>query len=333
MLRVLLLFTVPSLFAQLDRASLTGTVTDPTGAAVPSVKVVIIQSGTRARFETSTNDAGQYTRPNLPIGAYQISFEANGFRKSTRADLTLKIAEVLRVDAQLELGSTSESVEVRSELPRVQADTPQIGTSLGAKSLTNLPLSFSGGRQAENFAYAIVPGVSGDTFRGRVNGSTDFAYETLVDGASVTVNQGGNFSPMSVSVEALAEVKIQTGSMSAEFGRSQGGVFNYVMKSGTNALHGSAYTGIRNEALNANTFANNARGVDRPQDRKMNWAGSIGGPIVIPKLYNGRNKTFFYFSYEQYRERNYGFGAPNRNAPLDLRPRLLSPTRKRPLDR
>ena len=316
MCRVLLLLTVPSLFAQLDRASLTGTVTDATGSAVPSVKVVIIQSGTRARFETTTNDAGQYTRPNLAIGAYQISFEANGFRKSTRADLTLKIAEVLRVDAQLELGSTSESVEVRSELPRVQADTPQIGTSLGAKSLTNLPLSFSGGRQAENFAYAIVPGVSGDTFRGRVNGSTDFAYETLVDGASVTVNQGGNFSPMSVSVEALAEVKIQTGGMSAEFGRSQGGVFNYVMKSGTNALHGSAYTGIRNEALNANTFANNARGVDRPQDRKMNWAGSIGGPIVIPKLYNGRNKTFFYFSYEQYRERNYGFSAPNRNAPL-----------------
>ena len=316
MIWVLFLFSTLGLYAQLDRASLTGTVTDPSGAAVPAVKVVIRHVATGARYETTTNESGQFSRPNLAIGEYSISFAADGFRRATRAGLSLKVAEVLRVDAQLEVGSTTESVEVRSELPRVQADTPQIGTSLGAKSLTNLPLSFSGGRQAENFAYAIVPGVSGDTFRGRVNGSTDFAYETLVDGASVTVNQGGNFSPMSVSVEALAEVKIQTGGMSAEFGRSQGGVFNYVMKSGTNSLHGSAYTGIRNEALNANTFANNARGVERPQDRKMNWAGSIGGPVFIPKIYNGRNKTFFYFSYEQYRERNYGFSAPNRNAPI-----------------
>jgi hypothetical protein len=331
-MRLAILFLcVNSLFAQLDRATLTGTVTDPSGAAVPSAKITIQQSATGARFETTTNEAGQFTRPNLPIGEYQITFEADGFRRATRSNLTLKVAEVLRVDTQLELGATADTVEVRGELPRIQADTPQIGTSLGAKALTNLPLSFSGGRAAENFAYAIVPGVSGDTFRGRINGSTDFAFETLVDGASVTVNQGGNFSPMAVSVEALQEVKFQTGGMSAEFGRTQGGVFNYVMKSGTNQVHGSLYAGFRNEALNANTFSNNFLGLKRPQDRKMNWAGSFGGPIWIPKVYNGRSKTFFFFSYEQYRERNYGFSAPNRTAPLaefyqgDFS-RLLGPT-------
>lgn len=295
---------------------MTGTITDPSGAAVPNVKVLIVQTSTGARFETVTNEAGQFNRPNLPIGDYEISFEADGFRRATRAGITLKVSEVLRLDLQLEVGSTAESVQVTAELPRVNADTPQIGTSLGAKSLTNLPLSFSGGRQAENFAYAIVPGVVGDSFRNNINGSADFASETLVDGASVSVNQGGNFSPMAVSVEALQEVKFQTGGMSAEFGRTQGGVFNYVMKSGTNDWHGSLYAGIRNEAINANTFANKARGVERPQDRKMNWAGSFGGPVIFPKLYNGRGKTFFYFSYERYRERNYGLSSPNRNAPI-----------------
>jgi hypothetical protein len=216
----------------------------------------------------------------------------------------------------LELGSTTESVQVTADVARLQTDTPQIGTSLSAKSLTTLPLSFSGGRQAESFAYMITPGVSGGTFESHINGSTSFSKETLVDGASVTVNQGGDFAPMAVSVEALQEVRFQTSGMTAEYGRTQSGVFNYVMKSGTNQVHGSAYFGLRNEALNANTFANNARGVERPPDRKLNYAVSFGGPVYIPKLYDGRNRTFFFTSYERYRERNYGFGAPNRTAPI-----------------
>ncbi len=310
------LFFVAHCFGQLDRGAITGTVTDPTGGAVPSVKITITHVGTGSRLETVTNAEGQYNRPNLPIGDYQVSFEAPGFRRAVRSGITLGVTEVLRLDMQLEVGSTSESVEVTADLPRIQTESPQIGTSLGAKSLTNLPLSFSGGRQAENFAYAIVPGAVGDTFRGNINGSIDFASETLVDGASVTVNQGGNFSPMAVSVEALQEVKFQTGGMTAEFGRTQAGVFNYVMKSGTNDWHGSLYGGIRNEKLNANTFANNFRGVGRPLDRKINYAGSVGGPFIVPKIYNGRNRTFFFFSHERYRERNYGFSAPNRTAPI-----------------
>lgn len=303
-------------FAQLDRGSLTGTVTDSTGAAIPAARILILHVPTSGRYDTVANEVGQYTRPNLPIGAYTVTVEAQGFRRAIRSGVDVGVSQVLRLDVQLEVGETSESIEVVAELPRIQADSPQIGTSLGAKSLTNLPLSFSGGRQAESFAFAIVPGALGGTFTNSINGSTSFAYETLVDGASVTVNQGGNFSPMAVSVEALQEVKFQTGGMSAEFGRTQAGVFNYVMKSGTNDWHGSLYGGVRNEALNANTFANNFRGVRRPQDRKINYAGSFGGPVIIPKVYNGRNRTFFYFSYERYRERNYGFSAPNRTAPI-----------------
>jgi hypothetical protein len=304
-----------TLFAQLDRGTITGTVTDPSGAAIPSAKLNILHVGSGARFEVQTNAEGQYSRPNLPIGNYELSVEAQGFRSYVRKGLTLGVTEVLRLDVRLDIGAVADAVEVTADVPKLNTDSPLIGTSLTAKSLTQLPLSFSGGRQPENFAYQITPGVSGGTFESHINGSTSFSKETLVDGASVTVNQGGDFSPMSVSVEALQEVKFQTGGMSAEFGRTQAGVFNYVMKSGTNQYHGSVYGGLRNEALNANTFANKARGVRRPQDRKINYAASFGGPVIIPKIYNGRNRTFFYTSHERYRERNYGFGSPNKSAP------------------
>ncbi len=317
-MRYLFLFltTVVTLFAQLDRGTLTGTVTDPTGAVVPAVTITFVHEGTGATSSTSTNQEGQYSRPGLPIGSYRLSAEAAGFKKTIRSGVTLGITEVLRVDVVLELGSTGESIQVTDQVARLQTDTPQIGTSLSGKALTSLPLSFSGGRAAESFAYMITPGVSGGTFESHINGSTSFSKETLVEGASVTVNQGGDFSPMAVSVEALQEVRFQTGGMSAEYGRTQAGVFNYVMKSGTNQVHGSAYFGLRNEALNANTFANKARNVDRAPDRKHNGALSVGGPVYIPKLYDGRNRTFFFASYERYKERNYGFGAPNRTAPI-----------------
>ncbi|MEJ7606094.1 MAG: carboxypeptidase-like regulatory domain-containing protein [Bryobacteraceae bacterium] len=270
-----------SLSAQLDRGTLTGTVTDPTGAVVPGAKISLTHLGTQATSTAVVSEDGLYSRPNLPIGDYQVAVDAPGFKRTVRTGINLGVAEVLRVDMQLEIGSAGESVQVTAELPRLQTDTPQIGTSLASKSLTTLPLSFSGGRTAESFAYLITPGVSGGTFESHINGSTSFAKETLVDGASVTVNQGGDFSPMSVSVEALGEVRFQTGGMSAEYGRTQAGVFNYVLKSGTNQVHGSAYFGLRNEALNANSFANKARGVERQPDRKHNGAFSGGGPYTF----------------------------------------------------
>ncbi|HYO80210.1 MAG TPA: carboxypeptidase regulatory-like domain-containing protein [Bryobacteraceae bacterium] len=302
--------------AQLDRGTITGTVTDPAGAVVPAATITLTHTGTQGVSTATSNENGQFSRPNLPIGQYRMTVEAAGFKRSVREDVELGVTQVLRLDVQLEIGSATESVQVTAEVPRLQTDTPQISTSLTSSSLTNLPLSFSGGRQAESFAYMITPGVSGGTFESHINGSTSFSKETLVDGASVTVNQGGDFAPMAVSVEALQEVRFQTSGMTAEYGRTQAGVFNYVMKSGTNQVHGSAYFGLRNEALNANTFANNARGVARPQDRKRNWALSFGGPVYIPKVYDGRNRTFFFTSYEQYTERNYGFSAPNRTAPI-----------------
>jgi len=138
----------------------------------------------------------------------------------------------------------------------------------------------------------------------------------LWTGRRLPVNQSGDATAGYVSLEALQEVKIQTSGLSAEFGRTQGGVFNYIMKSGANQIHGSAFGALRNEALNANSFANNFRGVARPLDRKQNYAFSFGGPVVIPKLYNGHNKTFFYSSYERYHESTFSLGAPTLTSPV-----------------
>jgi hypothetical protein len=180
----------------------------------------------------------------------------------------------------------------------------------------NLPLTFNNTRQPDDFAFKLSPGVAGTSYSSNILGSTAFSKETLLDGASVTVYRSGDFSQMSTSLEALAEFKVQTSGVSAEFGRTQAGVFNYIMKSGSNEVHGSAYGGLRNEALNANTFPNKARGTKRAQDRKQNFAGSFGGPVYIPKVYNGHDRTFFYVAYERFRMRTLGFRAPDRTVPL-----------------
>lgn len=305
-----------ALFAQQDRGAITGTVTDPTGAAVVNARVTITHTATNATYESATNSAGQFTMPNLPIGPYRVSFEAQGFRTLVRDGLNLSVAQIIRVDAQLQLGATVESVQVTGEAPLLQTDTPEVGTSLGSQSVIDMPLGFSGGRNVEQFAFRLTPGVSGNNWMSRINGSPAFSKEVVLDGASATVYIGGQFGESQPSMEALEEFRIQTSGMSSEFGRTGGGVFNFVMKSGTNEIHGSAMGQIHNEWMDANTFANNFYGRPRRLDRRHNYAFSGGGPVFIPKFYDGRNKTFFYVSYERYKEAYGGGGSPTVTAPL-----------------
>ena len=317
MFRIFSVFILSSAFllAQLNRATITGNITDPGGAAIPNAKVLARNIGNNSAVETTTNGEGQFSFPNLPTGNYDISAEAASFKRAERKQIELNVREVLRVDLQLQLGSVAETIEVSGELPRLQTDSPEVGTSLSSNQMKDLPLSIAGGRNVENFAYAITPGVSGNSWTSNINGSTSFSKETLLDGASVTTYLQGHFGESTVSMESLQEMRVQTSGISAEYGRAQAGVFNYVMKSGTNEIHGSAYGMLRNEALNANQFVNNARGLRRPLDRRFNYAFSFGGPIVIPKIYNGKNKTFFYSTYEKYQEQILGFGAPSTTLP------------------
>ncbi|MCC7173835.1 MAG: carboxypeptidase regulatory-like domain-containing protein, partial [Bryobacterales bacterium] len=310
-----MLFAV-SAWAQLDRGQIVGAVTDPSGAVVPGVKITIRNAATGAVYETETNENGQYARPNLPTGPYVVVAEKTGLKRLERSGVQLHPTEVLRVDLLLEVGSASESVQVTASVPRLQSDNPETGTTLDNKQMVDLPFSFSGGRLMENLAHKVAAGVNGNRWQNNSNGLPFFSKDVLLDGASVSSWAPGIFVLTAVSMEAVGEFKMQTSGMSAEYGRSAGGIYNYVMKSGANEIHGTAYGSLRNEALNANLFANNARGVKRPLDRKQNYAFSFGGPVVIPKLYNGKNRTFFYAAYENYRDRNLIFSSPNRSVPV-----------------
>jgi len=301
--------------AQQDRGTFTGIVTDPAGLAVPNVDITVENVQTGAIYKSRTNELGQYTIPNLPVGRYRLTFEAPGFRTTVRDGLSLSVAQVARVDVQLELGATTESVTVTAEVPLLQTESPDVGTTLDSRRVIDLPLSFSGGRYPEDFAYRLTPGVEGDNWTSRINGSPAFAKEVLLEGASATIYIQGHFGESSVSLEAVEEFKVQTSGMSAEYGRTAGGIFNFVMKSGTNEPHGSGMFQFRNESLNANSFANNAYGRPRPRDRRHNWALSFGGPVLIPKVYDGRNKSFFYLAFEKYKDQNRGTGTPSRTVP------------------
>lgn len=318
LLDVMLVFVLVAcvLPAQTSRGSLTGMVTDSSGAAVPEAQVTVVMNATGAKYETRTNQLGLYNVGSLPSGAYDLTFQANGFKKSLHRGVAVAIADVIRVDVSLEIGAVADSIEVTAVLPRVQTDSAEVGTSLSNKSLLDLPLTFSGGRVAEAFAFAVTPGVTGNSWTAQINGSTSQSKETLLDGATVTTERAGHFGESSVSVEALQEFRVQTSGISAEYGRVQMGVFNYVMKSGTNQVHGSAYGALRNESLNANTFSNNFRGIPRSQDRKHDYAGSVGAPVYIPHVYDGRNRTFFYLTYEKYHEVTKGFGSPSVSLPI-----------------
>jgi hypothetical protein len=312
----LLALTPAALFGQLDRGTFSGAVTDSSAGVIPKSQVTATNQATQATYKTETNDLGQYTLRNVPAGTYDLIFEAEGFKKAVRGGIKLGVADVLRVDTVLEIGSVSESVEVTAEVPRLQTESPEVSTTLGAKALIDMPFAFGSARIVENLAYKLAPGLSGGSYTSHINGSASFSKEVLLDGATISVYRPGDFGQGSVSIEAVQEFKVQASGMSAEYGRTQSGVFNFVMKSGSNALHGSAYVGLRNEALNANTFANNASGARRQADRKKTFAGSFGGPVYIPKVYDGHNKTFFYATWEQFKEKIAGFRAPDRTVPL-----------------
>jgi hypothetical protein len=304
------------LLAQQDRASITGTVNDPSGSVVPNVKITVSQVDTGSVYSSVTNSVGQYRVPNLPVGNYRVTFEASGFKTFVRDNIALSVSQVLTIDAQLQLGNTAETVEVTAQTSLLQTETPEVGTLMDTKRVVDLPLGFAGGRYVEDFAYRLTPGVGGNNWESHINGAPSFSKETLLDGASATVYISGHIGESSPSLEAVEEFKVQTSGMSAEFTRTAGGVFNFVMKSGTNQLHGSGVYQWHNESFDANSFANNFYGRPRQRDRRDDWALSMGGPVYIPKLVHGKDKWFWYVAYEKYNESYAGGGSPTNTVPL-----------------
>jgi trimeric autotransporter adhesin len=326
-LLLLILTAVASIAtAQTITGTILGTVTDPSGSAVPNAKVRITNSDTNITTNISTNHEGEYVAPLLPPGRYEVAVEASGFKSFRQINIALTLDEKVRVNVAMTIGQVGEMVEISSNTAQaLQTDSSDLNTSISQQIIQNIP---NIGRNPMAYA-VIVPGIVprqgfeavdntaiGDDSRKQfsnftVNGSRPISSEILLDGAP---NTSGAFNEISVlpNPDAIGEMKIITNAYSAEFGRAGGGVVSFGTKSGTNDLHGSLYEFFRNPVLNANTFGNNSFGNNpdgtaiRPKGKfNVNqFGGTIGGPIWLPKPafrpfgYNGKNQSFFFFAYE-----------------------------------
>src|SRR5579883_1590021 len=284
--------------------SLTGTVTDPSGAAVPGVVVTATNIATNVESKATTTSKGVYRIGGLIPGTYTLSTLKTGFDSAQIPAFEVHVAELVTVNIPLQVGRSSQAVTVNAEAPLVDASTSQLNHYVTPKELEDwpVPVTGDGERQLQDFVFKSLPGTTGETFIGSINGGQNFANEVVIDGISLGTFDTAELGP---SMDAVGEFNLQTGAMSAQYGGGSTAVTNFSIKSGTNKLQGTVYTYIQNEALDANSFDNNAFGTPRPRQRLETYGGAIGGPVFIPKIYDGRNKTFFFVSDEQTQKNNF----------------------------
>src|SRR3984885_8435143 len=313
-----------AVFAQGDRGTITGTVTDPTGAVVPNANIQITNSDTAAVYKVGTTSTGNYTLPNLPAGSYVLTVDASGFKKFERPGLVVQLAETGGVDAVLQVGASTDTVTVSAEAPLLKTESGEISHQVDFDAADQLPLFTTNGTGTSTMGNIrdpltvlnILPGAqqTTDTVL-RVNGLPSSSRTIMVEGMDATNGQWRQQNQSTQQgVDAIQEVSVQTSNFAAEYGGAGGGYLNFTMKSGTNQYHGSGYEYFVDSALNAglpfsakcnqeNNCATNPNSGHIKNDIKRNDFGfTFGGPVRIPKLYNGKDKTFFFFNFEQFRQ-------------------------------
>jgi hypothetical protein len=314
----MVLMTLAVAFAQTDRGTITGTVTDPTGAVIPGATLHARNVDTGAEYDTVTTATGNYTIPSLLAGNYDLTVTAAGFEKYIQHGIGVQVVQVLRIDVVMKVGAATESVTINADAPLLRTENAEMSHNLSTERVDALPNTTTNMRDPFEFA-GIMPGVVGGVTAPagsaniKVNGSPATSYRVLLDGQDITnANEDPSHTlEQQPAVEALQEFTLQSSNFSAEFGQITGGLFNFTTKSGTNGLHGVAFTFVRNEDLNAGKAytisPDQPTQHTRSVSRARNYGGGIGGPVVIPKIYNGRNKTFFFANLELYR--TFGVGA------------------------
>lgn len=307
-LLLLALLGTSLLMGQGERGAFNGTVLDSSGAVIPQATVRAINTGTRIETAVQTTAAGVYRMPYLPPGTYTFHASAPGFKTVLRADVGLSVAQTLTLDFTLEVGSATEQITVMSDMPLLETGTAEIGSYVSKKEFDTWPITVGDGRrQIQQFIFTSLPGTVGGTFQGSINGGQFYSHEILIDGMPLGRMdlQGGSNNEFSPSAEAISEFKLQTGTVSAQYSGGQTAVANFVTKSGTNELRGSAYYYVQNDALRANGYNNNAARIPRQPFKQHNYGGSVGGPVVLPKLYDGRNRTFWFANWERTKVKDY----------------------------
>lgn len=291
--------------------TLTGTVLDASGAVVPGATVVATNVATGVENTTTSTSAGAYTLPYLPAGTYNVKAGAPGFRTSTREGVILRVGQTLSVNINLELGAVTEQVTVSAAPPLLEAGSAEIGRYISTEEYKSWPIFVEDGqRQIQQFIFDALPGTTGGTFLGSINGGQQYSHEILIEGMAVGRSDlsGGNNNEFSPSAEAISEFKLQTGAIGAQYNGGQTAVANFNIKSGTNDLHGSAFYYGNNEYFNAFNLSEKSQGITKKRRfREHNYGYSVGGPVYIPKIYDGRNKTFFFTNFEKDERNQLGF--------------------------
>ncbi|HZT37060.1 MAG TPA: carboxypeptidase-like regulatory domain-containing protein, partial [Bryobacteraceae bacterium] len=294
--------------AQISTGVITGTVEDASGAVIPNSEITVKQAATGEARTLRTNASGEFNAPYLQPGEYSVTAAAAGFKTKTLSGVTLRIDQTVNLRFTLEVGAPTETVEVTGAAPLVDSATSSLGQVIQNQQIINLPLN---GRNP--FALGLLSGNSTPMFGMGSNlpfiagGGRFSANEVTLDGVdNNTVSNAGAIGRNGIafvpSVDAVQEFKVKTSTFSAEFGHAAGAVINATIKSGTNRLSGALFEFLRNDALDANNFFTNAAGQPKAPFHQNQFGFAIGGPVWIPRLYNGRNRTFFFADYQGTRQ-------------------------------
>jgi hypothetical protein len=311
---VALFLAIPlALFSQEYRGTIGGAVTDSTGATIAAAKVIVTEIETGAKAETVSDNAGHYAVPFLAPGNYSIAVTISGFKEFVRKGVHLGAGDHVGVDARLEVGEVTQSVEVTADVSIVNAESASVGQAVTTKEVDELPLNGRTPAVLATLALGVLPTGqpslihpfdSGAGNAWSVAGTPAQTSETMVDGVPNATWDGR--LAYSLPQDAVQEVRVKAFDSDASFGHTGGGTLNQVMKTGTNTIHGTVWEYNQPNTLTANDFFNNAKGVQRPTSHLNQYGLTAGGPIWIPKVFNGKNKLFWFFAFEGMKD-----GQPN----------------------
>jgi hypothetical protein len=290
--------------------SISGIVTDAQGGVIPNADVTATNIQTGVAAKTKTNEAGVYNVPYLKPGTYEVRIGASGLKEAVITGVLVDVGNIARVDVTLQMGAITQSITVQDSVPLLEQETPTYDAQVNRKFVEDLPQAVSGGTRDASTLVNLVPGAQtpgassgesyGSQFGVNIGGGRQFTAEWQVDGMNMAYQ--GVTSDVSLDnrpdLDIVSEVKVDLGVPAAEYGRTSGGVVSYITRSGSNALHGNLTGFVRNTVLDARPY--NAATV--PRDQQWEMADSIGGPVLIPHVYNGRNKTFFFFNLTTFRQ-------------------------------
>ena len=291
-------------FAQTATGTLDGRVTDASGAIIADAKVAIVSAQTGLKQEVRTNSTGFFVRPFLAPGLYQVTVEKEGFRRYSESNVRINVQQTVSLEILLPVGDTTSTIEVSASSAQLATSSSTVSTVIGNKAIMDLPLNGRNPFALASLVPGVVPGPGSTPW---ISGGRNASSEITIDGTSIILpenNVGINTIAYTPPVDSVQEFSIVTNALAAEYGRTGGGTINVSTRSGGNEFHGSAFEFLRNSKLDANNFFSNRNRIPLSAFQRNQFGGTVGGPVLIPKLYNGKNKTFFFLSEQSTITRN-----------------------------